>query len=161
MYGPPDDNQEETAAHRFLKSVPKTVKPRHHGLVAVYEDAFRKKYGIAPVLEPGDHAVLLTLHQDLGPEQAGEVLRLFLQLSDEWFVKHRHSLRALKGNRNQVLAALGERTRQEALRKEAATLATAIIGPDIAPSLEELEETLKETTNGEFLLDIMRRALKK
>lgn len=72
------------------------------GLIALYCDHWKARYGASPEITGKASGQIKTLAKDLGFQKCSEMIRAYLDMPDSWFVTKGHDIPTMIGNLNLI-----------------------------------------------------------
>lgn len=93
---------------------PKEVEiVRNSGLIQNdYCKHWATRYHSEPFIENDDLTAFAFLAKNFGLEKGKEIVRQYLRMNDDWFLKNVHSPKVLRNNINKILPEVGKRIDQ-------------------------------------------------
>lgn len=79
-----------------------------------YADEYKQRYGVEPIwsFDGTDATVIKDTMRKVGEKKARQLLRAYVRMNDEWFIKTGHNLECFKKNLSRVNAFLGTKLEQ-------------------------------------------------
>lgn len=89
-----------------------------------YCNAYNERYHVTPFIETEDLVIFSFLSKNFGLERGKAIVRHYVQMNDEWFLKQVHNAKTLRKDIQKVIAALGTKE-----HKAQQTVDMAIVAP--------------------------------
>lgn len=79
--------------------------------IATYCEAYKKRYGVNPIVTPKDGGICQRLLKAVPLEKAKDLIQAYLQIEDRWFMTKCHDLVTFEQNLGKVAVALANGTK--------------------------------------------------